>query len=106
MTDPQILRCIGGNIKRARLRASMTQKCLAELVGVHWQTISYLESGKYPFAVTTFARICHALEVSPNRMMEGLPEPDLKRMNKVKKVMARKRSPRKATPQVWKRKST
>lgn len=94
MTDRQILNRIGENVKAARLHANLTQECLAELVGVHWQTISYLENGKYPFSVTTFARISHALETSPNRLLDGLPEPDKARVGKIKQVMARKRKPK------------
>lgn len=94
MTDRQILRVVGENVKAARLHAGLTQECLAELAGVHWQTVSYLEKGRYPFAVTTFARISQALDVSPNRLLDGLPEPDAGRMEKIKKSMARKRKPK------------
>jgi transcriptional regulator with XRE-family HTH domain len=94
VTDWQLLRIIGGNVKAARLRAGVTQECLAELVGVHWQTISYLESGKFPFSVATFARITQALNVSANRLLDGIPEPDKGRMERIKRAMARKRKPR------------
>ena len=96
MTDRQILRVIATNVKKARQDAELTQECLAELVGVHWQTISYLEKGRYPFAITNFARICHALDISPNRLFDGLPEPDKTRMEKIKKALARKRKPKNA----------
>ena len=85
------MRVIAVNVKNARESAEMTQECLAELVGVHWQTISYLEKGRHPFAITNFARICHALDVSPNRLFDGLPEPDKSRMLKIKKALVRKR---------------
>ena len=94
MTDRQILRQIGENVKAARLKANLTQECLAELVGVHWQTISHIENGKYPFSVTTFARITQALGTSANRLLEGLPDPSLERMESVKKALARKRMPK------------
>ena len=81
-------------MRKARLQANLTQECLAELVGVHWQTISYLEKGKYSFPVTTFTRLSQALDVSPNRLMDGLPEPDQKQMAKTKKVLARRRKPK------------
>ena len=64
-------------------------------MGVHWQTISYLEKGRYPFAVTNFIRVCHALDISPNRLFDGLPEPDKVRMEKIKKALVRKRKPKK-----------
>jgi DNA-binding XRE family transcriptional regulator len=67
VTDQQILRLIGQRIRTARLRANMTQECLAELVGVHWKTISHVERGSYPIALTTFARLSQFLETSPNR---------------------------------------
>jgi DNA-binding XRE family transcriptional regulator len=82
---------IGENVRKARLRANLTQECLAELVGVHWQTISYLEKGKYPFSIATFARLSQALEISANRLLDGLPEPDASAMEKVKRAMVRRR---------------
>lgn len=96
MTDRQILRHIGGNVKAARLRANLTQECLAEIVGVHWQTVSYIENGKFPFSVVTFFKLGQALEISPNRLLDGLPEPDRRRMERIKKMMARKRKPKSA----------
>ena len=71
----------------------MTQECLAELVGVHWQSVSYLENGKHPLLLTKFARISQALDVSPNRLFDGLPEPDRREMEKIKKALVRKRKP-------------
>ena len=93
MTDTEILRLIGGHVRAARLKAGMTQECLAELVGVHWQTMSHIERGRYPFSVTTFARIAQFLETSPNRLMEGMAAPDEKRRERIGKALARRRRP-------------
>jgi transcriptional regulator with XRE-family HTH domain len=93
VTDSQILRVIGANVRKARLQANLTQACLAELVGVQWQTISYLEKGKYPYPVMRFARLSQALNVSANRLLDGLPEPNQAAMEKIKKALARKRKP-------------
>ncbi|MCX6927481.1 MAG: helix-turn-helix transcriptional regulator [Verrucomicrobia bacterium] len=95
MTDRQMLLRIGENVKAARLGGNLTQECLAELIGVHWQTISHIEHGKFSFPVTTFARISQALGISTNRLLEGLPELDRAHMGKVKKALARKRAPAK-----------
>ena len=95
MTDSQILKVIGANVRKARLQANLTQACLAELVGVQWQTISYLEKGKYPYPVMRLARLSQALDVSPNRLFDGLPEPDRREMDKIKKALVRKRKPKK-----------
>ena len=91
MTNRQILKQIGQNVKAARLRANLTQACLAELAGVHWQTVSYIENGKYLCSIITFFRISQALETSPNRLLDGLPEPDKAWQDKIKKSLARKR---------------
>ena len=88
-----MLRCIGANVKAARLKANLTQECLAELAGVHWQTVSYIENGKFLCSIITFFKISQALETSPNRLLEGLPEPDRGRFEKIKKSLARRRKP-------------
>ena len=72
VNDREILRVLGRNIRQARLKAGLTQECLSELSGVHVQTIGALEHGNFPFAVTTFARISQFLEISPNRLLDGL----------------------------------
>jgi DNA-binding XRE family transcriptional regulator len=86
-----MLRLIGKNVKAARLRVNLTQECLAEMVGVHWQTVSYIENGKFPSSIVIFFKISQALETSPNRLLDGLPEPDIKRFEKIKKSLVRKR---------------
>ena len=94
MTERQILRHIGQNVKASRLKAGLTQECLAELAGVHWQTVSYVENGKFLFSIITFVKISQALEISPNRLLDGLPNPDGERMDRIKRMMARKRKPK------------
>ena len=96
MTDRQILRLIGQRVREARLKADMTQECLAELVDVHWKTIGHIERGSYPIALTTFARLSQFLETSPNQLLEGLQPPDPERAARIKKALARKRAPRKS----------
>ena len=95
VTDREILRIIGHNVREVRLKANMTQECLAELAGVHWKTVGRIERGEFPFAIITFARLTQYLKVSPNRLLDGLSGPDAKRMEKILKALARKRRPRK-----------
>lgn len=99
VTDHQILRLIGRHVREARLKANMTQECLAELVGVHWKTIGNIERGVFPIALTTFARLCQFLESSPNRLLDGIERPDPNRTARIKKALARKRAPAKAAPE-------
>jgi len=91
VTDRKLLQFLGTKIRESRTHAGLTQECLGELVGVHWKTIGCIERGIYPFSVTTFIRICQHLEVSPNRLIDGLPEPDAKRAHRIKKALVRKR---------------
>ncbi|HXT13790.1 MAG TPA: helix-turn-helix transcriptional regulator [Candidatus Angelobacter sp.] len=95
MNNREILRVLGRNIRQARLNAGLTQECLAELAGIHVQTIGAIEHGGFPFAVTTFARLSQFLEISPNRLLDGLKRPDPERTARIKKALARKRRPRK-----------
>ena len=94
MNDRQILRCIGRNIQRARLDAGLTQECLAELIGVHWKTLSGIERGLSPFAVTSFVRIAQHLGASADHLAAGVEPPDAKRTRAIQKAMARKRRPK------------
>jgi len=95
VNNREILRVLGRNIRQARLNAGLTQECLAELAGIHVQTIGAIEHGGFPFAVTTFARLSQFLEISPNRLLDGLKRPDPERTARIKKALARKRRPRK-----------
>lgn len=90
-----MLRTIGRRVREARLHANMTQECLAELVGIHWKTVGHIERGSFPVALTTFVHLSQFLEISPNRLLDNLGMPDLKRTTQIKKAMARKRAPAK-----------
>jgi transcriptional regulator with XRE-family HTH domain len=94
VTDRQILRLIGQRVREARLKANLTQECLAELTGVHWKTVSHIEHGNYPVSLAIFARLSQFLETTPNKLFGDLPPPDPKRTERIKKALARKRAPR------------
>lgn len=93
MSDQYLLRVIGRNVADARLRANLTQECLAELVGIHPKTIGSIERGKYPFAVTTLARLAQHLETSPNRLLEGVSAESDVRATRIRKALPRRRRP-------------
>jgi DNA-binding XRE family transcriptional regulator len=96
VTERQITKVVGANVRKARLAANMTQECLAELIGIEWKSISYLENGRHSLLLTKIARIIQVLGVSPNQLFDGLPEPDYKQIEKIKKTLARKRKPKSA----------
>ena len=86
-----MLRQIGANVKAARSKANMTQECLAEIAGIHWQTVSYIENGKFPVSVITFTKVSQALGTSTNQLLDGLPPLNSERTERIKKALARKR---------------
>ena len=90
-----MLRLIGANVKAARTKANLTQECLAEIVGIHWQTVSHIENGRFHVSAVTFAKLSQALEVSTNRLLEGLSPLNPDRTARIKLALARKRKPRK-----------
>ncbi len=89
-----MLRVIGANVKAARAKANLTQECLAEIAGIHWQTVSHVENGKFPATILTFAKLCQALETNPDLLLSGLPPLNPDRTDRIKKALARKRKPK------------
>jgi transcriptional regulator with XRE-family HTH domain len=91
VSESELLRVIGGNIRAARLQAGLTQECLAELVGLHWQTISNTERGLNPLTVTNFAAVAQHLGVSADDLLKGISPIDQRRAAKIRKALARRR---------------
>lgn len=58
------------NIKKARKAAGVTQKELAEAVGVYQKDISRWENGERTPSVEAIAGICKALKVSADILLE------------------------------------
>ena len=61
---------IGAKMKQARQDAEVTQKELAEKLGVHQKDISRWENGERTPALETFAKICRILKVSVDDMLD------------------------------------
>ena len=94
MPDKTLLRIIGRNVADARLRANLTQECLAELVGVHAKTIGSIERGLYPFGITTLDRLAQHLETSADRLIEGVPAPNARHAARIRKALPHRRQAR------------
>jgi transcriptional regulator with XRE-family HTH domain len=67
----ELLKAVGGNVRRLRLRAKLTQECLAEQVGINPRTIQKIEAGKLNILVTTLARLQAALDCRWEELMRG-----------------------------------
>ncbi len=58
------------NIKAARKAAGVTQKDLAQAIGVYQKDISRWERGERLPSLEMFAKLCRALDVSADTMLE------------------------------------
>ena len=61
---------VNENIKKARKAAGITQKELAEVLGVHQKDISRWENGERTPSIEAFTKICKALKASADALLE------------------------------------
>lgn len=61
---------LGENIKKARKAAGVTQKQLAERMGVYQKDVSRWENGEHAPSIELLAGICKALKVSADKLLE------------------------------------
>jgi len=59
----------GEELRRARLRAGMTQEELANKAGLHYTYVCHLEHDNYSPSLRAFFRLCDALNTSPARLI-------------------------------------
>jgi transcriptional regulator with XRE-family HTH domain len=60
------------NLTELRHQAGLTQAELAKRTGLHRTEVSYLERRQRLPRVDIFLRLCDGLEVSPNRLLNGV----------------------------------
>jgi transcriptional regulator with XRE-family HTH domain len=68
--DHRFYRELGYRIKAARMRASLTQAQLAEMVGLTRISIIEVESGQQKILVSNLARIARATQVPLSELVE------------------------------------
>ena len=61
---------IGDKLKQARIGAGVSQVALAEQIGVYQKDISRWENGERTPSLEAFAKICKALNVSADELLE------------------------------------
>jgi transcriptional regulator with XRE-family HTH domain len=69
MTKERILKTIGEKILELRLAKGMSQKDIAEALGVGQTIVAYWEKGKREIKVTTVAELANLFNVTPNYLM-------------------------------------
>lgn len=65
--DDKFLMNISRKLKAAR---KVSQEELAELADISVDTISNIERGRFMPSLKTFVKLCNALELSPNEILE------------------------------------
>ena len=60
-------------IEAARLAQGLTRQALAEAVGVHYQTIGYLERGEYSPSLSLALRLAEALSLGVQDLFSTRP---------------------------------
>jgi transcriptional regulator with XRE-family HTH domain len=59
----------GEELRKARVRAGLTQQELADKAGLHYTYVCHLEHDHYSPTLNALFRLCDALEVSPARLI-------------------------------------
>lgn len=62
---------VGGQIRKAREAAGLTQERFAELVGISPQNVSCVERGLAGVSLTVLRRMCEILSVSSDTLLMG-----------------------------------
>ena len=61
---------LGKRIKQQRILARMTQEKLAEKAGISLSFLGHIERGTRKASLDTVVKICNALKVSPNMLLQ------------------------------------
>ena len=77
MKNTDIIKNIGKNIQKARLKKGFTQQYLAEQCNVSTKYISCIETGKSSGSVILILDICNILDVSPNYLLNKTKKDNL-----------------------------
>lgn len=68
---------LGKRIKQQRIMAHMTQEKLAEKAGISLSFLGHIERGTRKASLDTVVRICNALKISPNLLLQDSLDDDL-----------------------------
>ena len=72
MENTNVLKDIGYNIQKARIKKGYTQEFVAEKCNVSDKYISVMENGKATCSLPVIIDICNLLEISPNYLFKDV----------------------------------
>jgi len=68
------LKQIGLNLRSHREVLRMTQEQLAEKADLHDRTLGKIERGELNFSILILIRLCVALSISPDKILNNVPK--------------------------------
>lgn len=74
ITNADILKVLGKNLKQARKNLKYTQEFVSESVNISIDLLRNIENGRNVGSVPTLLNLCNFLKVSPNKLFGGLLE--------------------------------
>ena len=72
ITNTDIKKVLGSNLKKARKRLKYTQEYVAENVDISIDLLRNIENGRNIGSVTTLLNLCNFLKISPNTLFSEL----------------------------------
>jgi len=70
MSDKHFLKLLGQAIKDARAKQGLSQSAMANDIGMEKSNLSVIENGKSNPQILTVVRICSALEISLDQLID------------------------------------
>ncbi|WP_437665622.1 helix-turn-helix domain-containing protein [Sorangium sp. So ce1182] len=70
---------VGANVRRLRLKRTMTQEALADAAGLHVNFIQRVEAGKVNLTLVSLVTLADALGVSPGNLLRPASLLEVKR---------------------------
>lgn len=77
--ERKLLVAFGLKIRLIRLSLNLSQEEFAEKCGLHRTYISSLERGERNVSILNIMKICDAIKLNPEKLLEGCYEPKLDR---------------------------
>lgn len=74
ITNADILKVLGKNLKQARKNLKYTQEFVAESVNISIDLLRNIENGRNVGSVPTLLNLCNFLKLSPNKLFGELLE--------------------------------
>ena len=70
----ELMKKLGENVRRFRLKRDMTQEELGEAAGIHYTFLGHIERGSKAPSLPTLARLAKALDLPMASLLKGFEQ--------------------------------